>query len=703
MYFNHLNYPAAWRAEYSKYPEGLSILESLMQWIKQVDDMVDSHNANQTTINGFGDRLDDFIAQYDTHLQATLTETLTAWQTSGFLDVVISAALQTEMDNLATKANSIQSQVDTLVINADGTANAENIQARVDRSGVIFPVLKNHLDYIEYTLSNDHLKLTSPTWVSGTLSAGAEVANANRVRSGFIAVPNTHKVRISVVDGYKVSMSQFDESNIYIPGSASAYLTGEFELEIRSNTKTVRFVVGNVADSAADVSYKNYFGASQKLISPEVATLQNDYEDSLVTPTGLDYPSAKARIEHAESALFAEKTDLIGGWVLGGQETNTGEDIPSSTRIRSNSYPIYQDGDLFIGNTSGGIVWVFTYDFSGAFVPPYVPYSDSVVKIPVVKGNTYKLNLFKSDGIALSDGDNVSIAYKPFTYTDKVFNGFDKGYILLNFDLTTYMSDTAISPYRTREELLKEYGYKGTLAIGYDILSGGSAQAFLDKTLNEYGWDFALYGIAGTHADYDTYVKNYISDSSHVDDITTRLQAYVDKFAEFGVYNPVAYFCRNNANGNALTQACKNVGLKLARAISYDGSAVPNITESTKIPNTLSIGTLQNYHVSWNLQTVKDLIDEVVDKKGVLSIMTHRLWENIANSDSPDGDNTIANYRAMLDYIKIYADQNRLAVITWKELYEMMAEQKVILSDVDFSRLQKQITALATRVSALEP
>lgn len=102
MYFNHLNYPVAWRAEYSKYPEGLSILESLMQWIRQVDDMVDSHNANQTTINGFGVVLDDFIAQYDTHLQVTLTETLTAWQLSGFLDELIDAALQTEMDNLAT-------------------------------------------------------------------------------------------------------------------------------------------------------------------------------------------------------------------------------------------------------------------------------------------------------------------------------------------------------------------------------------------------------------------------------------------------------------------------------------------------------------------------------------------------------------------------------------------------------------------------
>lgn len=102
MYFNHLNYPAAWRAEYSKYPEGLTILESLMQWIRQVDDMVDSHNANQTTINGFGDRLDSFVAQYGEHLQATITETLSSWQASGFLDVVIDAALQTEMDNLAT-------------------------------------------------------------------------------------------------------------------------------------------------------------------------------------------------------------------------------------------------------------------------------------------------------------------------------------------------------------------------------------------------------------------------------------------------------------------------------------------------------------------------------------------------------------------------------------------------------------------------
>lgn len=98
--FGHLNIPETWEQYWSKYPQGYTVLESLINWVSQVDDMVDNQNETVETVEKYGIRLDGFIEQYDTSLQTTLEKTLSEWQKSGFLDVVIDAALQTQMDNL---------------------------------------------------------------------------------------------------------------------------------------------------------------------------------------------------------------------------------------------------------------------------------------------------------------------------------------------------------------------------------------------------------------------------------------------------------------------------------------------------------------------------------------------------------------------------------------------------------------------------
>lgn len=49
MQFNHLNIPESWQQYFSKYPNGLSLLEALIEWVSQVNSMVD--NVNDININ----------------------------------------------------------------------------------------------------------------------------------------------------------------------------------------------------------------------------------------------------------------------------------------------------------------------------------------------------------------------------------------------------------------------------------------------------------------------------------------------------------------------------------------------------------------------------------------------------------------------------------------------------------------------------
>jgi lysophospholipase L1-like esterase len=93
MKFNHLNVPDQWQHYWSKYPNGYTILEALLNWVAQVDSMVD--NVNEWNL-----RLDEFIQTFDTELQEKVNTTLNIWEIDGTLDNIINYKL---MDLKATK------------------------------------------------------------------------------------------------------------------------------------------------------------------------------------------------------------------------------------------------------------------------------------------------------------------------------------------------------------------------------------------------------------------------------------------------------------------------------------------------------------------------------------------------------------------------------------------------------------------------
>lgn len=91
--FNYLNTPDQYNQYFTKYPEGYTILEALLNWVQDVNNLVDN-------VNNWNTRLDDFVKTFDADLQGKVTETLQAWQQDGTLDVIINQALQTQIDDI---------------------------------------------------------------------------------------------------------------------------------------------------------------------------------------------------------------------------------------------------------------------------------------------------------------------------------------------------------------------------------------------------------------------------------------------------------------------------------------------------------------------------------------------------------------------------------------------------------------------------
>lgn len=120
MQFNKLNVPEHWERYWTKYPQGMTILESLYEWVSQVDAMVDN-------VNDWNNYLDEFVKTFDSELQQTVSKTLLEWEASGFLSEIIDSTLFKFTNKLDTKRDK-----STLITRSDMNVSTDNVKLSLD-------------------------------------------------------------------------------------------------------------------------------------------------------------------------------------------------------------------------------------------------------------------------------------------------------------------------------------------------------------------------------------------------------------------------------------------------------------------------------------------------------------------------------------------------------------------------------------------
>lgn len=107
MEYNQLEIPQQWKEYWTKYPHGYTIIEAITSWVNEVNPIIDR-------MNYWEEYLQSYVEEFDTELQSKVEATLAEWQSSGFLEVVINAALATRMDTLEGEFATQAGELDTL-------------------------------------------------------------------------------------------------------------------------------------------------------------------------------------------------------------------------------------------------------------------------------------------------------------------------------------------------------------------------------------------------------------------------------------------------------------------------------------------------------------------------------------------------------------------------------------------------------------
>lgn len=89
--FKHLLIPETWEQYWTRYPQGYTIMEALINWVSQVNEMSDN-------INDWNAYLDEFVTTWDKDLQAQVANLISEWREDGTLDHIINHNIFNELN-----------------------------------------------------------------------------------------------------------------------------------------------------------------------------------------------------------------------------------------------------------------------------------------------------------------------------------------------------------------------------------------------------------------------------------------------------------------------------------------------------------------------------------------------------------------------------------------------------------------------------
>lgn len=349
MRFNHLNVPDSWNQHFTKYPQGFTVLESLRDWIGQVDGMIDTLNLTTAQVDAIQIYVDTEIPKLmNSVLPENLNTVLTGWLQSGYLYTTLNnmlvtrfggdiTLLQTKMtkkvgDGVQATMADLGQDVKTAMtggsvavvgVGSTGTTNIINKAVTAEKlaDDVVTVTTRNLLDPAGYTVGGYYDK--NNVWVASSMHVSSNIIPA---RAGDVFSRNTASGQFIMVD----------KNGTYIAGDDQA--ADKFTVSQNYFIRGVRVVLQvNPA-----VSGGAYVVKGSTLIK-DARTLAPSFQREL-------RPDEIEQIAAVTNENLLTTTEQTSG---GYYDATTGKWTASALHVTSNFIPV-QSGELIAKLTGSG-------------------------------------------------------------------------------------------------------------------------------------------------------------------------------------------------------------------------------------------------------------------------------------------------------------------------------------------------------------
>lgn len=108
--FKKIMIPPQWREYWTAYPHGYTILEALVDWLSEFNEIVEN-------VNDWNEYLDDFVKNFEFELQEEVQSTIRKWQETGLLDDIINNALNIRLDDVEETLNNFKVDIEERLSN----------------------------------------------------------------------------------------------------------------------------------------------------------------------------------------------------------------------------------------------------------------------------------------------------------------------------------------------------------------------------------------------------------------------------------------------------------------------------------------------------------------------------------------------------------------------------------------------------------
>lgn len=231
-YFDKLQTPNTWQQYWTRYPQGYTILEALIHFVSQVNEMVEN-------VNDWNAYLDDFVENFDKRLAPHVVDTLYQMANDGTLERIINEeifdGLNTRIDNLE---NSVDERIDDLsqsvaqsIADMESDLNTRlknmNMASRYETDGSGYEddslVIQQMLnDSIGKTLVLEHGKtygLGQPIYVPNDVTIIANGAKFKRLSGGDDYIINITGNNVTIDDLILIPFGTNPECGVKISAS----------------------------------------------------------------------------------------------------------------------------------------------------------------------------------------------------------------------------------------------------------------------------------------------------------------------------------------------------------------------------------------------------------------------------------------------------------------------------------------------------